>query len=97
MRLPEITAHPDPKELITPGKSVRFTVTATGYKPSYQWRKNGDDIPGETSDTYSIKDVTASHEGHYSCVVSNGAGSVSSTCANLTLGKYFSSVSAYCH
>ena len=97
MRPPKITIQPDPQELIIPGKSARFAVTATGYKPLYQWWKDETAIPGANSPTYSIDDVAAGKEGQYSCVVSNDAGSVSSTPAKLTLCKYFSPVSALCH
>jgi hypothetical protein len=40
---------------------------------SYRWRRNGIDIPGATSDNYSTT-VT----GEYTCILTNGAGSVTS-------------------
>ena len=97
MRPPKIIIQPAPQELIIPGKSASFTITATGYKLSYQWWKDGTDIPGANSHTYSIDDVAERYEGEYSCVVSNDADSVSSTPVNLTLCKYFSLVSVLCY
>ena len=94
MRPPEIIVEPVPQELIIPGESARFAVTARGYNLSYQWRQDGTDIAGGNSNTYSIEDVAERHAGQYSCVVSNAAGNVSSTAANLTLCKCFSSVRA---
>ncbi|CAI8426127.1 MAG: Uncharacterised protein [Cryomorphaceae bacterium] len=40
---------------------------------SYQWRKNGVNIPGETQPTYTVKSA-----GYYDCVVGNGICTVAS-------------------
>ncbi len=40
---------------------------------SYQWRKNGVNIPGETQPTYTVKSA-----GYYDCVVGNGTCTVAS-------------------
>jgi hypothetical protein len=68
------------------GVSARFSVTATGGMPlAYQWKKDGVDIPGATSDTFSIASVTGADTASYSVVVTNSLGSVTSSNATLSL------------
>jgi hypothetical protein len=52
----------------------------------YQWRKNGADIPGATSSSYTTPATVAADNGSlFSVVVSNSAGSVTSNNATLTV------------
>ena len=95
VRPPMITSQPAPQEFIIPGRSAIFNVTTTGDKLSYQWQKNGTNIPGPNLPTLTIQSVAERDEGQYICVVCNDAGSVTSTPANLTVCKYFSSVNAF--
>ena len=68
---PVITAHPQSIS-VSQGNTANFSVTASGAPTlTYQWRKNGVNIPGATSSTYSISNVQPSHAGQYSVVVSN--------------------------
>src|SRR4029079_7576608 len=53
----------------TVGQSASFSVTASGG--TYQWRKNGSNIPGATSSTYSIANVLGSDAGSYDVVVTD--------------------------
>ncbi|HTD67661.1 MAG TPA: esterase-like activity of phytase family protein, partial [Candidatus Limnocylindria bacterium] len=67
-----------------------FNVVATGDAPlSYQWRFNGGDIGGATSDSYTIAGVSTSNAGDYDVVVSNTSGSVTSAVATLTVQTTF--------
>ena len=53
---------------------------------SYQWRKNGSNIPGATHASYTTPATTAADNGSlFSVVVSNGGGSVVSNNATLTV------------
>jgi hypothetical protein len=74
---PVITSQPT-SQVVCPNTSgsVTFTVTATGAGPIYQWRKNGIDIPGATSASYTINNVVTADAGAYDVMVSNPAGSV---------------------
>lgn len=54
---------------------VAFSVAATASDPLfYQWRKNGVDIFGATSNAYTIANVTLSDAADYDVVVSGSAG-----------------------
>ena len=83
---PSITTQPT-NQTVTAGQTATFTVTASGSAPlSYQWNKNGTAISGATSSTYTTPATTSSDNGaKFSVVVSNGAGSVTSATATLTV------------
>jgi len=50
-------------------------VSGVGYENfSYQWRHNGKDINGETSNTFTIDSVTKADGGTYGCKVWNQYG-----------------------
>jgi len=80
---PVITGHPVNRSAVA-GGSVTFTV-ATLRATAYQWRKNGVNIPGATSQTHTILNAQPSHETNYSVVVSNPWDSATSNNGNLKL------------
>lgn len=83
--VPTISSQPA-SLTVTVGSTASFSVTATGSGTlSYQWRKGGSAISGATSASYAIASVSASDAGSYDVVVSNSAGSVSSSAAVLTV------------
>ena len=56
-----------------------MSLTAEGKYLTYQWKKDGVDLTGETNATLNITDANATlHDGNYSVVVSNDFGSVES-------------------
>jgi glucose/arabinose dehydrogenase len=60
---PKITQQPT-DQVVAPGQSASFTVAATGLQPiSYQWQRNGVDIAGATSATYTIPNTTTLDSG----------------------------------
>ena len=63
---------------------VSFNVNAVGGDLSYQWRLNGADIAGETSDTLVRTNVQDADVGSYSVIITNDLGSVTSADAILT-------------
>ena len=80
---PSITAQPQSLTRDR-GSAATFTVTAAGTAPlSYQWRKDGTNIGGATSASYTVASVQESEEGSYDCVVTNSAGSAASNAATL--------------
>ena len=97
---PMITSQPLSQKDVLSGKSVAFSVQATGTQPlGYQWQwkqfgKKGEkdgwqNLSGEGS-TFKVEDVQASNAGYYRCVVSNSAGSETSQCSSLTVGMWTS-------
>ncbi len=82
---PTITSQPSDLTRCT-GTSVTFAVAATGTPaPTYQWRRNGMNIPGATDTTYHITSVVPGDGGRYDCIVTNSCGSVTSSAAELTV------------
>ena len=68
------------------GESVTFSVTVDGAQPSsYQWKKNGTDIPGATGSTYTISTALPADAGAYSCVLSNDCGEITVDPVTLTV------------
>ncbi len=68
--------------------SASFTVIAEGASPiSYTWYRNGTTvIPGATTDTLTLPNVTVADSGsNYKVVVTNSLGSVTSASATLTV------------
>ena len=79
--LPAITSQPSSESKCT-GQSKTFSVTATGTSITYQWRREGANIPGATSSTFDIASVTTDDAGSYDVVVSGTCASTvtSSSC-----------------
>jgi Concanavalin A-like lectin/glucanases superfamily len=78
---PVITQDPVGGTVVT-GGDFTFTVTATGAE-SFQWRKDGVDIPGASGANYKVVNAKFGDAGDYDVVVSNPAGSVPSAAATL--------------
>jgi hypothetical protein len=69
--------------------NATFSVTAGGTAPlRYQWTKNGVNIPGATSSSYTRSNVQAADAGTYAVVVSNSYGSAISSNAVLSLSPF---------
>lgn len=83
---PAISTQPAASQTVAAGGSATFSVVAIGTPaPTYQWRKNGVEIPGATSASLTLLALTSSNTAAYSVVVANVAGSVTSSDANLTV------------
>ena len=82
---PTITTHPK-SQVVSVGADVMLSVVANGTPPlSYQWRKNGVELAGATSSTFTLNNVSPSQTGGYNVRVSNPQGFVNSDVANLTV------------
>lgn len=83
---PGISSQPSSQSILA-GATAVFSVSATGTAPlSYQWRKNGTEIAGANSASYTTPAMTMSDNGaRFSVVVANSVGSVTSSDATLTV------------
>ncbi|HKW55711.1 MAG TPA: immunoglobulin domain-containing protein, partial [Candidatus Acidoferrum sp.] len=83
---PAITTQPV-NQTVTAGQTATFSVLATGTAPlSYQWQKNGANIAGATGTSYTTPATATTDSGStFDVVVSNTAGSATSTTATLTV------------
>ncbi len=92
---PSISTQPV-NQSVTPGQVAAFSVNATGSAPlSYQWQKNGAAISGAISASYTTPVTTTADNGaKFTVVVSNSAGSVTSSAATLTVNAVTYQLSA---
>jgi hypothetical protein len=83
---PAITSQPTSQSVLV-GQTASFSVTATGDGTlTYQWKKNGTNISGATSASYTTPaTVSADNGAQFTVVVSNSAGSATSSAATLTV------------
>jgi hypothetical protein len=83
---PVITAQPQ-SQTIAGGLSATFNVGASpdlsGF--SYQWRRNGIDLPDATNATLTLNGLGRNDAADYSVLVMNPAGAVASAVARLTV------------
>jgi hypothetical protein len=78
---PSISAHPQ-NQAPNMGSTVNLSVTATGSPtPTFQWQRNGSDVPGAIGATLNLANIQPSHAGVYQVVVTNSSGSVTSQSA----------------
>ncbi|MEY3229914.1 MAG: hypothetical protein RL689_1, partial [Planctomycetota bacterium] len=83
---PIILSQPVNSYSCTGGGAASFTVVAGGSGSlTYQWRRDGVNIPDATAATYDIPAVTSTDVGVYDCIVSNSCGSTTSTTASLSV------------
>lgn len=82
---PAITEQPQGM-IVRAGQTAQFAVVGKGMAPlTYQWQLNGVKLVRATNASISIPTVKAANAGDYRVVVSNLAGSVTSTPAKLTV------------
>jgi hypothetical protein len=82
---PVVAAQPANAAVLTDGTAT-FSVTAAGTGLTYQWKRNGADIPGATAATYTTPAASFADNGaQYTVAISNAGGTVTSSAAQLTL------------
>jgi formylglycine-generating enzyme len=83
--VPIIDSHPLPLT-VSRDDSATFSVAATGNGTlTYQWQKDGVDIPGATSSSFVVSNVQSSNVGFYRCVVTDNFGDAFSNEASLRI------------
>lgn len=84
--LPAITSNPTGAPNLLVGDTITLRGGASGTRPlSYQWQKNGEDLPNETNPTLVLTGIQKSQSGKYRLVVKNAAGSTPSAEAQVTV------------
>jgi hypothetical protein len=82
---PSISTQPADQELSV-GDYAAFNVVAGGSELlSYQWSLNGTNIAGATNSLLNLYDIQPGDAGNYAVVITNSAGSVTSSNAVLTV------------
>ena len=83
---PNITTHPQDQS-VTVGAAATFSVVASGTAPlTYQWSRNGTAINGATNASYTTPATVIGDNGStFTVMVTNVAGSQTSTAATLTV------------
>ncbi|MEK7676290.1 MAG: immunoglobulin domain-containing protein [Verrucomicrobiota bacterium] len=85
---PSITTQPQ-SQTVAIGSGGILNVVASGTGPlRYQWRKEGEAIPGATNASYTLASAALLDAGTFSVIVSNAAGSVTSADAVLRVAEY---------
>jgi hypothetical protein len=67
------------------GQSATFDCGATGTGLTYQWRKDGINISGATSASYTKTELVKADAGSYTCLVTGTCGEATSDAAMLTV------------
>lgn len=81
-----INSQPESRDLCL-DDSVTLTVNASGNNLSYQWTLDGDDIPGATSASLPLNNVTTDDAGTYRCVVNGTCGNRVTDAAVITVSN----------
>lgn len=81
-----------PASLAQPaGSAASLSVVASG-SPTFQWRKNGANIPGATAATLSFASLAAADTASYDVVLTNATGSVTSNAATVVVATPLTAV-----
>ena len=82
---PSIVRNPEDRQVAV-GDTNTLSVQFVGSLPvTYQWLKDGSLISGATGATLTLSKIQGTDEGDYSVTISNGAGTVTSALAHLTV------------
>ena len=82
---PSISVSPQ-SQIVVAGTNVQLTVTASGTAPLfYQWRLEGAALPRQTNPQITFNSVQPVHAGGYTVVITNSAGSITSSVAVVTV------------
>ncbi|MFC0019296.1 immunoglobulin domain-containing protein [Roseibacillus persicicus] len=83
---PEILTFSETTFDLEVGDALELSVSAQGAGTlTYQWKKDGVDIPGATSETFAISMTEETDTGVYSVVVTNSFGDTSSDAVTVTV------------
>jgi glycosidase len=73
--VPTLDRQPDPVVGAAPGRDLTLSVSATGTEPmEYRWLHDGEEVPGVSGPTLTLRAVTAEAGGHYVALVHDREG-----------------------
>jgi endonuclease/exonuclease/phosphatase family metal-dependent hydrolase len=82
---PVISVQPQNQNVLA-GQTATFSVTASGTQPlNFQWLFNGTNFFGATTNPFVLANVQSTNVGNYSVVITNIAGSTTSSVATLAI------------
>lgn len=85
MAAPTIVAQPS-NQSVPMGLTATYSISASGKSLQYQWLRDGADIPGATSSSFTTAPTMFTDTGAtFSVVVRNAGGSIESSDASLTV------------
>lgn len=94
IQAPSITVQPTATRVAT-STNLSLSVAASGDDLSYQWFRNGQELPDQDAATLTIEDVSLIAAGDYTVTVENAGGAVTSNTAKveivLSLADYLAS------
>ena len=93
-----ITTQPVASFTLCPGGTITLTAAASGTGNTYQWRKDGVNIPGATGVTYTKASAVLADAGTYTFTVTNGCGTLTSqnSVVSFVSGVSVNIVADYC-
>lgn len=83
---PIITSQPQSLTVCS-GQSFSISVVATGNNLTYLWKRNGYIITGATNDSIIVTSASSSNGGNYTCIVTSGMCSVTSSTATVLVSN----------
>ncbi|MBI5386649.1 MAG: 6-bladed beta-propeller [Verrucomicrobia bacterium] len=83
---PAIAAGPVGRT-VTVSSNATLNVAAEGDALTYQWQRNGVDIPGATAPTLALTNLREADSGNYSVIIANAVGRAASGAAALTVRR----------
>jgi len=83
--LPIIVNQPTNQNLL-PGSTITLSVSAVGAS-AYQWRFNGNDLPGATGSGLQIQNAQPANAGYYLAIVKNETGWIPSQMAYVSVAS----------
>jgi hypothetical protein len=80
-----VRVRPDPNS--APTTNASFSVFATSLNPplTFQWMRDGTNIPGATATNYTVTNVTVADESVFNCAITDGVGTILSSNAHLNV------------